>query len=207
MIVQLNLFIRKYFIMKNRSWLLAVPFLFMACNNESTDSVSKADSLNEAKSDSDTSKMSAGTLGVSESTASFMTGVADVGMTEVKLGQLAQEKATNARVKAFGQMMVNDHSKAGDELKALAGKKNVTLPQTMGDDHQKKYDDLQKKSGTDFDKAYINAMVDGHESAVNDFKKNTDNSDADVKEWVNKTLPTLQMHLDSARAIKKALKY
>src|SRR5258705_12009449 len=107
--------------MKNRSWLLAVPFLFMACNNESTDSVSKADSLNEAKSDSnnvgDSSKMKGGVLGVSESTASFMTGVADVGMTEVKLGQLAQEKATNARIKAFGQMMVNDHSKAGDELK------------------------------------------------------------------------------------------
>jgi len=197
--------------MKNRFWLLAVPFLFMACNNESTDSVSKADSLNEAKSDSnntsDNSKMKGGVLGVSESTASFMTGVADVGMTEVKLGQLAQEKATNARIKVFGQMMVNDHSKAGDELKALAGKKNVTLPQTMGDDHQKKYDDLQKKSGKDFDKAYINAMVDGHESAVSDFKKNTDNSDADVKEWVNKTLPTLQMHLDSAKAIKKALKY
>ena len=197
--------------MKNRFWLVAVPFLFMACNNESTDSVSKADSLNEAKSDSnnmnDNSKMRGGVLGVSESTASFMTGVADVGMTEVKLGQLAQEKATNARIKAFGQMMVNDHSKAGDELKALAGKKNVTLPQTMGDDHQKKYDDLQKKLGKDFDKAYINAMVDGHESAVSDFKKNTDNSDADVKEWVNKTLPTLQMHLDSAKAIKKALKY
>jgi len=197
--------------MKNRFWLVAVPFLFMACNNESTDSVSKADSLNEAKSDSnnmnDNSKMKGGVLGVSESTASFMTGVADVGMTEVKLGQLAQEKATNARIKAFGQMMVNDHSKAGDELKALAGKKNVTLPQTMGDDHQKKYDDLQKKLGKDFDKAYINAMVDGHESAVSDFKKNTDNSDADVKEWVNKTLPTLQMHLDSAKAIKKALKY
>jgi putative membrane protein len=183
----------------------------MACNNESKDSVSKADSLNEAKSDSnnvgDSSKMKGGVLGVSESTASFMTGVADVGMTEVKLGQLAQEKATNARIKAFGQMMVNDHTKAGDELKALAAKKNVTLPAAMGEDHQKKYDDLQKKSGKDFDKAYINAMVDGHESAVSDFKKNTDNSDADVKEWVNKTLPTLQMHLDSAKAIKKALKY
>lgn len=197
--------------MKNRFWLLAVPFIFMACNNKSTDSVSKADSLNEAKSDSnnvgESSKMKGGVLGVSESTASFMTGVADVGMTEVKLGQLAQEKATNARVKAFGQMMVNDHSKAGDELKALAAKKNVSLPATMGNDHKKKYDDLQKKSGKDFDKAYINAMVDGHESAVSDFKKNTDNSDADVKEWVNKTLPTLQMHLDSAKAIKKALKY
>jgi putative membrane protein len=50
-------------------------------------------------------------------------------------------------------------------------------------------------------------MVDGHQSAVNDFKKQTDNDDPDVKAWVNKTLPVLQMHLDSAKAIKKALKY
>jgi len=196
--------------MKNKSWLLVVPFLFMACNNGSSDSVSKADSTNEAKNDSsntgDASKTS-GALGVSESTASFMTTVADVSMAEVKLGQLAQDKGMNARIKAFGQMMINDHSKANDELKALAAKKNVTLPATIGADHQKKYDDLSKKSGKDFDKEYINAMVDGHQSAVDNFKNNTDNSDADVKEWVNKTLPTLQMHLDSAKAIKKALKY
>jgi len=182
----------------------------MACNNGSSDSVSKADSTNEAKNDSsntgDASKMK-GALGVSESTASFMTTVADVSMAEVKLGQLAQDKGMNARIKAFGQLMINDHSKANDELKALAAKKNVTLPATIGEDHQKKYDDLSKKSGKDFDKAYINAMVDGHQSAIDNFKNNTDNSDADVKEWVNKTLPTLQMHLDSAKAIKKAFKY
>jgi len=196
--------------MKKSFWLMAVPFLFVACNNGGNDSVSKADSTNEAKSDSnmtDNSKMNSGALAVSEATASFMTGVADVSMAEVKLGQLAQDKSSNARIKAFGEMMVRDHSKANDELKALAGKKNVTLPAKIGDAHQKKYDDLSKKSGKDFDKAYINAMVDGHEAAVSDFKKQTDNSDADVKEWVNKTLPTLQMHLDSARAIKKALKY
>lgn len=196
--------------MKKSFWLMAVPFLFVACNNGGNDSVSKADSTNEAKSDSnmtDNSKMNSGALAVSEATASFMTGVADVSMAEVKLGQLAQDKSSNARIKAFGEMMVRDHSKANDELKALAGKKNVTLPAKIGDAHQKKYDDLSKKSGKDFDKAYINAMVDGHEAAVSDFKKQTDNSDADVKEWVNKTLPTLQMHLDSARAIKKELKY
>src|SRR5258708_4755910 len=142
--------------MKKRSWLVAVPFFFMACNNGSTDSVSNADSANEAKSDSnnvgDNSKMQGSGLGVTEATASFMTGVADVSMAEVKLGQLAQDKGSNARIKAFGQMMVNDHSKANDELKALAAKKNVTLPAKIGEDHQKKYDDLSKNSGKDFDK-------------------------------------------------------
>jgi len=131
---------------------------------------------------------------LSHSDRNFIEKAAKSGMKEVEISQAVLGRLSNQSVQQFAQMMVNDHSKAGDELKALAGKKNVTLPQTMGDDHQKKYDDLQKKSGTDFDKAYINAMVDGHESAVNDFKKNTDNSDADVKEWVNKTAGIIRKH-------------
>jgi len=199
--------------------LLALPIAF-ACNNSSNDSVQKADSANSAKSDTSTmnnnntmdttsssnNKMT-GTVSVDKSTSEFMTKVADVGMTEVKLGQMAQDKGSNQRVKDFGGMMVKDHTAANDELKNLAGQKNVTLPATVSNDHQRKIDDLNKKSGRDFDKAYMDAMVDGHQSTVNDFEKASKNTkDADVKAWIDKTLPTLKMHLDSARAIKKALK-
>lgn len=195
---------------------LALPLAF-ACNNSGSDSVQKADSSNESKMDTSSTsstkpdttinnKMS-GTIAVDQSTSDFMVKVADVGMTEVKLGQLAQDKSTNQRVKDFGAMMVKDHTTAGDELKGLAGQKNVTLPASIGDDHQKKYDDINKKSGKDFDKAYINAMVDGHQSTVSDFEKASKNTkDADVKAWVDKILPTLKMHLDSAKAIQKSLK-
>jgi putative membrane protein len=194
---------------------LALPFVF-ACNNSSNDSVQKADSANDSKSDTSTSmnttdttsKMStATTMSVDQSTSEFMTKVSDVGMTEVKLGQMAQDKAISQRVKDFGAMMVKDHTAAGDELKNMARQKNVTLPETMSNDHQKKTDDLNKKTGKDFDKAYIKAMVDGHQSTVSDFEKASKNTkDADVKAWVDKTLPTLRMHLDSAKAIQKSLK-
>ncbi len=194
---------------------LALPFVF-ACNNSSNDSVQKADSANESKSDTSTSmnttdttnKMSTGTtMSVDQPTSEFMTKVADVGMTEVKLGQMAQDKATSQRVKDFGAMMVKDHTAAGDELKNMARQKNVTLPETMSNDHQKKTDDLNKKTAKDFDKAYMKAMVDGHQSTVSDFEKASKNTkDADVKAWVDKTLPTLRMHLDSAKAIQKSLK-
>lgn len=194
---------------------LALPFVF-ACNNSSNDSVQKADSANESKSDTSTSmnttdttnKMSTGTtMSVDQPTSEFMTKVADVGMTEVKLGQMAQDKATSQRVKDFGAMMVKDHTAAGDELKNMAKQKNVTLPETMSNDHQKKTDDLNKKTGKDFDKAYMKAMVDGHQSTVSDFEKASKNTkDADVKAWVDKTLPTLRMHLDSAKAIQKSLR-
>jgi len=195
---------------------LALPFVF-ACNNSSNDSVQKADSANESKSDTSTSmnttdttnKMSTstGTMSVDQSTSEFMTKVADVGMTEVKLGQMAQDKGTSQRVKDFGAMMVKDHNAAADELKGIARQKNVTLPETMSNDHQKKADDLNKKTGKDFDKAYMKAMVDGHQSTVSDFEKASKNTkDADVKAWVDKTLPTLMMHLDSAKAIQKSLR-
>jgi len=202
--------------MKKRAIIfLALP-LFFACNNGSNDSVQKADSANESKSDTSTSmntatdttnKMSTGTMSVDKSTSEFMTKVADVGMTEVKLGQMAQDKGMSQRVKDFGAMMVKDHTAAGDELKSMARQKNVTLPETMSNDHQKKTDDLNKKTGKDFDKAYMKAIVDGHQSTVNDFEKaSKDTKDADVKAWVDKTLPTLKMHLDSAKAIQKTLR-
>jgi len=213
---EINVFIRKKNIMKKRAIIfLALP-LFFACNNGSNDSVQKADSANESKSDTSTSmntatdttnKMSTGTMSVDKSTSEFMTKVADVGMTEVKLGQMAQDKGMSQRVKDFGAMMVKDHTAAGDELKSMARQKNVTLPETMSNDHQKKTDDLNKKTGKDFDKAYMKAMVDGHQSTVNDFEKaSKDTKDADVKAWVDKTLPTLKMHLDSAKAIHKSLR-
>jgi putative membrane protein len=82
------------------------------------------------------------------------------------------------------------------------------LPDSVGADHRKKIDNLEKKSGKDFDKAYIDAMVDGHQSTVNDFEKASNNTkDPDIKAWVDKTLPTLRMHLDSAKAIQKAIKH
>jgi putative membrane protein len=211
-----NLFIRKIIIMKKRTFLLLTLPIFFACNNSSKDSAEKADSANASKMDTttsnsntsmDTTNKMTGTMPVDKSTSEFMVKVADVGMTEVKLGQMAQDKGMNERVKDFGAMMVKDHSAAGDELKNLAGQKNVTLPATVGDDHQKKIDDLNKKSGKEFDRAYIKAMVEGHQSAVNDFEKASKNTkDADVKAWIDKILPTLKMHLDSAKAIQKGVK-
>jgi putative membrane protein len=146
-------------------------------------------------------------LGVTEATSKFMVDVADVNMTEIQLERIAQDKATSKRVKDFAAMMVKDHSGAADDLKKLASQKNVTLPANVSEEHQKKMDDLSKKTGKDFEKAYIDLMEDGHESTVKDFEKQTDNNDADVKAFVNKMLPTLRMHRDSADAIKKALRY
>jgi putative membrane protein len=129
------------------------------------------------------------------------------GMAEVELGRLASTKAQNSEVKRFAEMMVSDHSKANEELKALAKKKNITLPTALDAEHQSTIQRLQGMSGTEFDRAYVDDMVEDHEADVQAFEKqSTDDSDPDAKAFAAKTLPTLQKHLDAIRAIQARLK-
>jgi putative membrane protein len=132
----------------------------------------------------------------------FITEAAGGGMAEVKLGQLATEKAESADVKSFGQMMVDDHSKANSELQGLAGQKGVTLPSDLPAAEKATYDRLSKLSGAAFDHAYMADMVKDHEKDIAAFKsESTAGKDADVKSWAGKTLPTLEKHLQRAREV------
>jgi len=125
----------------------------------------------------------------------FMTEAAQGGMAEVKLGELAKDKAQNDAVKKFGDRMVTDHTKVNDELKSLASKKGVTLPADLSSQDQKIYDDLSKLSGAEFDKAYMDAMVKDHDTDVGVFKKVAKVAkDKDIREFATKTLPILQSH-------------
>jgi len=200
--------------MKTRNYILAFAlgaFSLGACQSHK-DSKGAADSANEAKdtsrsSVSDTAKAATPAIKVDESDAKFAVEAANGGMSEVALGKLASEKATNKEVKDFGNMMVTDHSKANDELRTLAHKLNITLPDSISSDESKTRDDLAKKSGADFDKAYVKDMVDDHKKDVKAFEDAAKNcKDSDLKAFANKTLPTLKMHLEAIEKIKKEMK-
>lgn len=136
------------------------------------------------------------------SDSSFVTKAAVGGMTEVKLGQLATQKASHADVKQFGQQMVDDHSKANDELKQLASSKGITLPTDLDAKHQAIYDRLSKLDGAAFDRAYVQDMVADHREDVSEFRKESQSGpDSEVKAWAAKTLPTLQHHLQMIESI------
>jgi putative membrane protein len=136
----------------------------------------------------------------------FVNEAAGGGMMEVMLGQLAQQNAANPRVKAFGAMMVADHSRANHELKLIAGAKNHALPTALSGKHQKQVTDLSKKQGDDFDLLYIKMMIDDHEQQIKAFERATENvSDTTVKAFARRTLPALRKHLDSARAVYRGL--
>jgi putative membrane protein len=128
------------------------------------------------------------------------------GMAEVALGQLATEKASNPKVKEFGQRMVTDHGKANDELKTVAASKNITLPTKLNAKNQATKDRLSKLSGSAFDHAYINDMVKDHQGDAAAFHKAaTTAQDPDVKAWATKTGAVVDEHLKMAQDIQKEL--
>lgn len=137
--------------------------------------------------------------GGAEDDAEFMVKAASGGMAEVQMGQLAMQKGTSQAVKDFAKMMVDDHTKANNELTALAAAKNITLPSAPGEDHMKKYDELNKLSGKDFDEKYMDIMLKEHKNDVDLFEDAAEDAhDADIKAFAAKTLPVLKMHLSHA---------
>ncbi len=171
-----------------------------SCGNNTSDN--KEDSVDSAQEMND--NMNTGT---SENASDFMTKAADGGMMEVQLGQMAQQKAINPRVKDFGLMMIRDHSKGNDDLKALAAQKNVVLPQTLSDDNQKHVDELSKQQGNDWDKAYLDMMISDHKGDIDEFTEAGEKvDDPAIKSYAKENVSVMQMHLDSAKAIKESMK-
>jgi putative membrane protein len=139
---------------------------------------------------------------ISGSDSKFVTEAAQGGMAEVELGRLAAEKASSADVKKFGQRMVDDHTKAGDQLKQVAAQKNITLPTGVGSKNQAEINKLSKLGGADFDHAYMRLMVQDHRKDVAEFRKEANSGkDADVKNFASNTLPTLEDHLKNAESV------
>ena len=138
------------------------------------------------------------------SDSQFAKKAAQGGMAEVKLGQLAQEKGTSDSVKKFGQRMVEDHTKAGDELKRAAAQDNIALPDDVSAKDKATYDSLSKLSGAAFDRAYARDMVKDHEEDIADFNKEANGGkNAAIKDFATQTLPTLQDHLKEAKKMRQ----
>ena len=206
---------------RNLIFLLALMAVFVfACKNEtntnttatatdtgtmSTTATSATDTSATTSTTGTTSVTS--TAPLSKPDQDFAMKAAQGGMMEVDLGQLAAAKAQSNDVKDFGNRMVNDHGKAGDELKALASQKGLTLPGTPSAEEQKAQKDLSSKSGPAFDKAYMSNMVKDHEKDAKEFDKASKSvKDPDLKSWASKTLTVVQDHLKMAKEINGKLK-
>lgn len=175
-------------------------------NNDDTATTTTPETDN-ATSDTSTTDATTATTTQSADSTSFPVMAASSDMFEVSSSKAAQEKATSADVKAYAQHMITDHTKTTTELKALASKKNITLPAAPLAKHQKRIQALSTQSAKDFDKAYMTAQVQAHQEAVSLFEEaaNT-NSDPELKAFAQKTLPALKMHLDMAQKTQNKIK-
>jgi putative membrane protein len=140
---------------------------------------------------------------------SFIRTAMEAGHTEVILGKLAQEKSSNEEIRKFGARMVKDHSKAGEELKAIAARLGYKPPASR---EAKKKEDvitmLKDLSGDEFNLAYSKTMVKAHQDAVSLFREHAKEDGApELRQFAQKTLPVLREHLKMARTlppVKKA---
>ncbi|MDT5262824.1 MAG: putative rane protein [Acidobacteriota bacterium] len=118
------------------------------------------------------------------------------GQMEVELGKLAAQKGASDEVRQFGQHMVDDHSKANEDLMQVASGKSMTLPTALSPKMQMEMQKLSAMSGEKFDKEYVKMMVKDHKEDVAAFQKEASGGmDADIKSFATRTLPTLQEHL------------
>ena len=159
------------------------------------------------KNPNNTEMSSKASAGMSTTDTTFVKKAAEGGLAEVELGTLAQQKGSNDQVKKFGERMVNDHTKANDQLKDVAQQKQIQLPDKLSAKDQATKDRLEKLSGEQFDRAYMTDMVKDHKKDVAEFARESQSSkDPAVKNFARQTLPTLRQHLKEAEKLAPAQK-
>lgn len=135
----------------------------------------------------------------------FLTRAAADGSAEVALGQLALQKSSSTQTKQLAQHIVDDHTKANEQLVALARQKQITVTPEPDGMHKQKMEKLQKLDGDSFDRAYAQAMIKDHQDAIKLFTKaSTSAKDTDVKQFATQTLPVLKNHLQMARDLRQS---
>ncbi len=193
-----------------------LAFVGAGCENKKS---STSTDRNETVQSGDMLTDTASAMQNSESSGSMQQAVTDIGVTsfvkkalsggmmEVEIGSLAAANAKSQRVKDFGAMMVADHGQAGNELKQMASGNSIEVPTAMMPEHQAHVDMLKNRTGAAFDKAYMDMMVKDHQKDIADYTKASQElSVASYKDFAGKTLPVLEKHLDSARAVQKSVK-
>lgn len=156
-----------------------------------------AEEVNEAKFEENDAK---------EDDSQYLVDAAETDLKEIEIGKLAQQKGTDAEVKAFGKILVDDHTKSWNELKALAEQKQITLPAAITEEGQDDYNKLNEQSGHDFDKKFADMMVDGHKKALDKAQKASEKAnDADIRAWGVAKITSLNAHRDHAQMLKDKL--
>jgi putative membrane protein len=200
-----------------RHLIIAIVMFSVACNraphsqdNNPAEGVgSQAEKDRENMDTNEEALLGAGSeqsdAGILAADRAFVAEAANAGLTEVRLGELAAERGSTPKVKQFANLMVKDHTAANEELKKLAARKKIVLPQELCSDCLAKYNELASLSGSQFDKRYMELMVADHRAAVAKFSSQADNEKGgELSAWAKEKLPVLKHHLLMSESLSGA---
>lgn len=166
---------------------LVLAFALAACGTKKEDSAEIAEEQNDQKfEDRDLEK-----------DADFVVNTVSSSLAEIKLAQLAKEKATDTKVKEVADVLEKDHTRVLNELTAYANKHGISVPLEETTEAQKDYEKLAENDGGEFDDKWCDALEDKHEKSINNFEERLDKTeDPELKDWITATLPGLRTHLE-----------
>lgn len=150
-------------------------------------------------------KKAAKAAGAGMTDQQFVTFAAQTDMVEANLGQLAQTNSDTQAVKDYGQTLTTDHTQDYGNLYAAAQQANLTVPNAIDETHNKTMiGPFQKLKGKAFDRKYVAEMIAGHTKAIAVYKKEaTSATNPQIQQYAQTALPTLEKHLDAAKALMK----
>ena len=190
---------KKYLTLLSRIAVIAVVSAGLTLGVSAQAAEKKDEKKKDDQAASSPAKSPANNASLTAKDKSFMKEAAMGGMMEVEMGKMAQQKGKSAEVKKIGSTMVADHSKANNELMAIAKKKGVDLSKEKPKSHS--------MGDANFDKEYLDMMVKDHEKDLAAFQGEAKNgSDADVKAFASKTSAVIQKHLNMVKSAQGKVK-
>jgi putative membrane protein len=175
--------------MKYSVVLIAIVFMLVSCEG-------KKDSVEQAREQNQNAA-------IDEKISEFLTGAADGRMMGLEVGKIAQEKATTAQLKQYGQWMITENSKLLKELRMLAASKNIILPSTLSKKNIRNLEDLREETGEDFNDKFMKMMRKDHKHDVNEFEDAEDFKDKDVRQFAVTYRPVMESYLSKLEQIEK----
>ena len=158
--------------------------------------------------DTATSGQSATSAQANAAAKEFVEQAGTSGLAEVEMGELGATKATNGQVKAFAKRIVADHTKANEELVTASKGKGVQVPSSRTSTHKATIEKFQQQeAGKEFDRDYMQQMIEDHKADVELFETAADDQqlDLDLRSYAKRILPTLRDHLKQAQTIQSKL--
>jgi putative membrane protein len=166
-------------------------FSCLSCNNQT------ATGANIVNSDSTTIAKS-GATNMSQD-GKFLAKVAEINLEEIQVGSIAQQNGTTDDIKEMGKTLTDDHTQSLNILNSIARNKSIDIPTSVDNDGKNDIEKLSVKTGSEFDKAFCDMMIDGHKDAISLFEKESANTkDTAISNFIKITLPVLHKHLDIA---------